>query len=181
MKQDDRHAFNEIYDRYWLKLYLSAFKRLRAKDESKDLVQDLFLTLWLKRHSLLINTSLSSYLFVAVKYRVINCIESNIVRGTYLKSLNRAAMEWDNSTHEAIIGHDLEQVIDSGINRLSPKMKEVFELSRKENLSINEIADRLNISEQTVKNQISKALKILRLHVSDISATLLFLFTFIRR
>ncbi len=181
MKQDHRYAFNEIYERYWLNLYLSAFKRLKSRDDSKDLVQDLFFSLWLKRHSLLISNSLSSYLFTAVKYKVINHIESNIVKGAYLDSLDKALIEYDNSTNEMIISRDLEEFIDVGINKLSPKMKEVFELSRRENLTINQIADRLNISEQTVKNQISKALKILRLHVSDISAGLLFLLSFFGR
>ena len=180
MKQDHRYAFNEIYERYWLKLYLSAFRRLRAKDDAKDLVQDLFFSLWMKRHSLAITNSLSSYLFTAVKYRVINHIESNVVRGAYLDSLKGNLVECDNSTDEAIIGRDLERFIDHGIDTLSPKMKEVFELSRRENLSVNEIADKLNLSEQTVKNQISKALKILRLHVGDISATVVFLLAIVR-
>lgn len=181
MKQDHRYAFNEIYERYWLKLYLSAFRRLKSKDDAEDLVQDLFFSLWMKRHSLEISASLSSYLFTAVKYKVINHVESNIVKGAYLNSLNLTLLEYDDSTNETIIGHDLERFIDFGINRLSPKMKEVFELSRRENLSVIEIADRLNISEQTVKNQISKALKILRVHVGGISASLYFLFSLIKR
>lgn len=181
MNQDHRGAFNEIYERYWLQLYAAARKRLRSADDAKDLVQDLFVSLWMKRDSLVISTRLSSYLFTAVKYRVINHIESNIVKGNYLKSLGQAVSEYDNSTHETIISRDLERQIDFGIDKLSPKMKVVFELSRRENLSVNEIADRLNVSEQTVKNQITKAMKILRLHVSDISATLLFLLSLIER
>ena len=173
--QDHREAFNEIYERYSLKLYVAAFKRLRSEDDAKDIVQDLFISFWMKRQSITINTSLSAYLFTAVKHKVINHIESNLVRGNYLNSLNRALIEYDNSTHDTIVSRDLEQHIDFGIDKLSPKMKMVFELSRRENLSVNEIADRLQLSEQTVKNQISKALKILRVHVSDISAGMLLL------
>jgi RNA polymerase sigma-70 factor (ECF subfamily) len=175
MAQDDRDAFNEIYERYSLKLYLSAFKRLRSRDDASDIVQDLFFALWMKRKALNINRSLSAYLFTAVKHKVINHIESNIVRGNYLGSLNRALNEYDDSTNQTILSRDLERHLDVGIDKLSPKMKMVFELSRRENLSVNEIADRLNLSEQTVKNQISKALKILRMHVGDISAALLVL------
>lgn len=174
MRHDDGDAFHEIYERYWLRLYTSAFKRVRSKEDAKDLVQDLFVSLWTKRHTMVISTSLSSYLFTAVKYKVINHIESNIVKGTYLKSLEIAASRYDNSTSETIINQDLEQFAHLAISKLSPKMRQVFELSRRENLSVNEIADRLNISEQTVKNQISKALKILRMRMSDISATLPF-------
>lgn len=179
MTQDHRGAFNEIYERYWLQLYTSACKKLRSTDDAKDIIQDLFVSLWLKRHSLVITTRLSSYLFTAVKYRIINHIESNIVKGDYLRMLSQAAAQYDNSTHDIVMSRDLERQIDFGIEKLSPKMKMVFQLSRRENLSVNEIADRLNISEQTVKNQITKAMKILRLHMSDISATLLFLLSFI--
>ena len=171
MRRGHREAFNEIYDRYWLKIFISAVRRVHSKDEAKDLVQDLFLTLWIKRDSLLITTSLSAYLFSAIKYKVINYIESNIVKANYLNSLDKALLDYDNSPNENIISRDLEQFLDVGINNLSPKVKEVFELSRKEHLSIREIAERLHVSDQTVKNQISKALKVLRVHLSDISAT----------
>jgi RNA polymerase sigma-70 factor (family 1) len=169
-----RDAFNEIYDRYWLKIFTAAVKRVRSRDDAKDLVQDLFFTLWTKRESLVVNTSLSAYLFTAIKYKVINYIESNIVKENYLRSLDAVLIDYDNSANEAIMSRDLEEFLDDRINDLSPKVKEVFQLSRNENLSIKEIAERLHLSDQTVKNQISKALKILRVHLSDISALFLF-------
>lgn len=167
MKKGRREAFNEIYDRYWLKLYVAAFKRLKSKDDAKDIVQDLFISLWMKRDTLTINSSLSSYLFTAVKYKVINHIQANQVKKNYLNSLTDAVVDYDNSTHEQISRNDLEVFIESKVARLSPKVKEVFQLSRKENLSINEIAERLHTSDQTVKNQLSKALKILRIHLAN--------------
>ena len=172
MKADHRGAFNEIYDRYWLKLYLTAVKRLRSKDDAKDLVQDLFFSIWVKRASLVINTSLSSYLFTAIKYKVINHIESNLIKGNYLNSLNKEMIDYDDHLNEAISARDLEQFLEARVKALSPRVKEVFELSRKENLSINEIALRLNVSDQTVKNQLGKALKILRTGLAYISASL---------
>lgn len=167
MKKGRREAFNEIYDRYWLKLYVAAFKRLKSKDDAKDIVQDLFISLWMKRDTLTINSSLSSYLFTAVKYKVINHIQANQVKKNHLNSLTDAVVDYDNSTHEQISRNDLEVFIESKVARLSPKVKEVFQLSRKENLSINEIAERLHTSDQTVKNQLSKALKILRIHLAN--------------
>ena len=172
MKAGHRHAFNEIYERYWFRLYASAVKRLISRDDAKDLVQDLFCSIWIKRDSLVISTSLSSYLFAAIKYRVINHIESNITKESYLSSLDRAVVDYDNSVNESIIVRDLEACLESGINTLSPNVKKVFELSRKEHLSVREISEKLHISDQTVKNQISKALKVLRVHLSDISAVL---------
>ena len=167
MKQGRREAFNEIYERYWFKLYIAAFKRLKSRDDAKDIVQDLFISFWIKRDTLVINSSLSSYLFAAIKYKVINHIQSNIVKRNYLDSLNEAAVDYDNSTHEIISKNDLEVFINSKVAHLSPKVKEVFELSRKDTLSISEIAEKLHTSDQTVKNQLSKALKILKIHLAN--------------
>ena len=167
MKQGRREGFNEIYERYWLKLYIAAVKRLKSKDDAKDIVQDFFISFWMKRDSLTISSSLSSYLFAAIKYKVINQIQSNIVKRNYLNSLNESLTDYDNSTNETLSKNDLEVFIDLKVAHLSPKVKEVFELSRKENLSINEIAAKLHTSDQTVKNQLSKALKILKVHLAN--------------
>jgi RNA polymerase sigma-70 factor (ECF subfamily) len=85
----NREAFNEIYERYWLKLYMASIKRIKSSDDAKDIVQDLFISLWMKRESLVINKSLSSYLYTAIKYKVINYIEANIVKNNYLSSLKK--------------------------------------------------------------------------------------------
>lgn len=167
MKQGAREAFDEIYERYWLRLYIAAAKRLKSKDDARDIVQDLFISFWVKRDTLVINSSLSSYLHAAIKYKVINQIQSNIVKRNYLVSVHETIPDYDNSTDETILKNDLEVFINSKVARLSPKVKKVFELSRKDNLSINEIAQKLRTSDQTVKNQLSKALKTLRIHLAN--------------
>lgn len=165
IQQGQRGAFNEVYERYWQKLYMVTVKRIKSSDEAKDLVQDLFFSLWTKRETLSVNSSLSAYLFAAIKYKIINYIEANIVKRDYINSLDKAVIDYDNSTREKIAYNDLDSFLQTGINTLSPKVREVFQLSRQENLSINEIAERLQVSHQTVKNQISKALKTLRIHL----------------
>jgi RNA polymerase sigma-70 factor (family 1) len=144
-------------------------------EDSKDLVQDLFTSLWLKREIIEIRQNLSSYLFTSIKYKVINHIEAHMVRDKYFNSLKKVSLDFDNSTNEKIFSHDLEINLQKGINSLSPKVKEVFELSRKENLSIKEIATKLNVSDQTVKNQISTALKTLKLHLNQLLTIVLML------
>lgn len=175
MKEGDREAFNEIYQRYWIKLYKKAFDRIKSSDEAEDMIQDLFIDLWMKRESLIINISLSAYLFTAIKYKVINYIEANIVRHNYLQSLNKATIDYDDATNESIIRIDTERWMNSEIQKLPPKVKRVFELSRQENLTIKEIAKKLDVSDQTVKNQIGKALKTLKVHLNNISACFFFI------
>jgi RNA polymerase sigma-70 factor (family 1) len=168
LKDGSRIAFNEIYDRYWKKLFLSAYKRIKSIEDCRDLVQDLFTSLWIKRDTIEIKQNLSSYLYTSIKYKVINHIESLMVRDNYYKSLQKTADDYDNSTNENIFSRDLEQSLQKSIEKLSPKVKEVFELSRNENLSVKEIAQKLNVSDQTVKNQISTALKTIRLHLNQL-------------
>lgn len=175
IKEGDRSAFNEIYERYWIKLYKKAFDRIKSSDEAEDMIQDLFIDLWMKRETLTINVSLSAYLFTAIKYKVINYIEANIVRHNYLKLLNKAEIDYDDATNQSLICIDMEGWMNSEIQKLPPKVKRVFELSRQENLTIKEIAKKLEVSDQTVKNQIGKALKTLKLHLNNISAGLFFI------
>jgi RNA polymerase sigma-70 factor (family 1) len=174
VKSGNRKAFEEIYERYWLKLYKTAHNRIKSPNDAKDIVQDLFISFWMKKELLEINSSLSSYLFAALKYKIINYIEANLVKSHYLNSINKAVIDIDNHTNEELKYKELQEILESGINKLSPKVKEVFELSRKEQMSNKEIAHRLNISHQTVKNQISKAIKTLRVHLNNSSFSLLF-------
>lgn len=132
--------------------------------------------MWLRKDALTISASLSSYLFRAIKYKIINYIEANIVKSNYLNSLDKATFDYDNSTNDTIVCNDLEKLIQAEINNLSPKVKAVFELSRNEKLSNVEIAQKLNVSEQTVKNQISKAIKVLRLHLNNVTISYLVFF-----
>lgn len=176
IKGGDRSAFNEIYQRYWFKLYKKAFERIKSRDEAEDMIQDLFIDFWMKRETLIINVSLSAYLFTAIKYKVINYIEANIVRNNYLKSLNNAVMDYDDATNQSLICRDTERWMDLEIQKLPPRVKRVFELSRQENLSIKEIAQKLEVSDQTVKNQIGKALKTIKVHLNNISVGFFIIF-----
>lgn len=179
IKNDDRDAFNELYDRYWLKLYKMACRKISSKDEAEDMVQDVFVGFWKKRKTLALQHSLSSYFGAAIRYRIINHIAANIVKRKYLQSLNQAEIDYDNLTCETINFNDTEKLINVGINKLPPQVRKVFELSRKENISINDIASKFEVSNQTVKNQISKAIKILKVHLNNNSVSIVILVPFL--
>ncbi|CAN5525040.1 RNA polymerase sigma-70 factor [soil metagenome] len=176
IKKGNRKAFEEIYERYWFKLYKISIQRIKSTEDAKDLVQDLFISFWLKKEILEINTSFSSYLHTALKYKIINYIESNLVKSNYLSSLSKTFSNSEDHITEELYHKELQNILESGINNLSPKVKEVFELSRNEQMSISDIAKKYNVSQQTVKNQISKALKSLRVHVGN-SSIILFIFS----
>lgn len=163
-------AFEEIYNRYWNKLYAAAYKRLQSKEVSEELVQDLFTSLWVNRNTINIHTSLAAYLFTSVRYLVLGQVQKEMVRANYKDSLylNRV----DNSTEETVLLKDLVTNLNVAVEQLPVKCKSVFELSRKENKSNKEIAAELGISEKTVENQLTKALKRLRLSLNSLLMSL---------
>lgn len=173
LKEGDQHAFAEIYRRYWHLLYLHAFKMLEDEDEAKDLVQEFFISLWAKAADLTVNSSLKAYLFMAVRHKVINQIRKRKTSDDFIAMIAEAMDEVDESTIQEISERELMAAIDAQINLLPPRMKQVFEMSRKEFLSNKEIALKLGTAEDTVKKQISNSIKILKDKLGkDIGVTL---------
>ncbi len=162
LKTGDHEAFAEIYERYFGLLYLHAFKRLRDEEGAKDVVQELFATLWSKRETLVFKTNLSNYLYTAIRNRVLDVIAHKQVESRYISSLPQFIKTDTCQTDHRLREKLLAEMIEKEIQELPPRMREVFELSRKANLSHKEIADQLNLSEQSVRSHIKNALKRLR-------------------
>jgi RNA polymerase sigma-70 factor (ECF subfamily) len=161
-KGGDQAAFKFIYERYWQLLYVAACKVIKDEDEAKDVVQEVFVSLLSKGADLHVHGSLSNYLFTAVRYKVFDFISRKKVRTNYLDSLNDFLTRSDYSTDRALLEKEINAEMEKEIQNLPEKMKEVFELSRKSELSHKEIAETLNISDKTVKKQISNAIKLLK-------------------
>jgi len=161
-QQQDRKAFEEIYRRYWHPLFLHAYHILDDEDESQDIIQDIFISFWNKPPTDQIHTSLKSYLYVMVRNKVLNHIRKNKINANFIQLLSTKLTEKDFNTVQDIELKELAVLIDSEIDLLPPRMKQVFEMSRKEFLTHKEIAERLGTSEETVKKQITNSLKLLR-------------------
>lgn len=162
LKRGDHVAFTTIYDRYARKVFYQVNQMIRDTEVSKDLVQELFITIWSKAVHIKAEATLGGYLYIAAQNTVFKYIQRSKLQNNYLKSLAEFSSELSNHTVELLDEKELHLLIDQFINELPPKMREVFELSRNQGMSYHEIAAQLAISEQTVKNQVSSALKILR-------------------
>jgi RNA polymerase sigma-70 factor (ECF subfamily) len=162
LKQGDHAAFTAIYDRYSPKIFYQVNQMLRDAEVSKDLVQELFITIWSKAEHIKAEAKLGGYLYIAAQNSVFKYIQRGKLQDNYLRSLAEFSTELNNTTADQLDEKELHVLIDQCIKELPPKMREVFELSRMQELSYHEIAAQLNLSEQTVKNQVSNALRILR-------------------
>jgi RNA polymerase sigma-70 factor (ECF subfamily) len=181
LTHNDQAAFTAIYQRYWKSLFREAMNVLRSQKEAEDCVQELFVSLWRRRESLAVTTSLGAYLHTAVRYQCIDIIEKDMKRGGYLKDFTSYLEDHQAmpSVEEEMYARDLAANIDQVMDKMPGKMREVFRLSRHEHLTHREIADRLHISEETVKKQIYLALKILKSNLGDASMAMLIAATFI--
>jgi len=162
LQAGEERAFTEIYERYAMMVYYRVNQLLRDPEAAKDVVQEIFMAVWDKPNNILENANLAGYLYVAGRNKVLKLIEKGKVRNDYIASIAKYASEISTATLDEIDERAVAAVIEQEIQNLPPKMREVFELSRNGNLSHKEIAERLNISDKTVKKQINNAIKILK-------------------
>jgi RNA polymerase sigma-70 factor (ECF subfamily) len=162
LKQGDEQAFAQIYKRYAEKLAGFAGAKLYSLDDARDILHDLFVKLWEGREQLHITSNLQSYLFAVVRHRIVDKIRRNVTREEYASAAQSFAVAFSDEADKQLEAKELRQTIDHSLNQLSPRIKEIYLLSREEGLSNREIAEKLSLSEQTVKNQLSAALKHLR-------------------
>ena len=175
LKQDKLSAFKELYGRYWKKLYGEAYKRLKSKESAEEIVQEIFTNLWLKRHSQSITTTVGGYLHSTVSHRVIDRYRQELVREKYREDFRVVYSETDNSTEDAIMLKELTHAIETEVRQLPDKCRSVYELSRNEHKTNREIALQLGISEKTVENHLTKALKRLRVGLNHYLTIILIL------
>ena len=166
LKNKDHAAFSEIYNRYAMLIFYKVNQMIRDEEASKDLVQDLFVGFWDKPELIQENNNLSGYLYIAGRNRVLKFIQRNKLKNDHITSLAKYASEVSLETMQDIDERELKIIVQKEIDNLPAKMKVIFELSRKDNLSHAEIAKKLGLSDQTVKKQINNALKVLRAKLS---------------
>lgn len=175
IKVDLRTHFDKIYVTYFARMYRFAKEYVLFDEDAENIVQDVFLLLWEKREVLEVQVSLVSYLFSLVKNRSLDHLRHQIVAEEYRQELGAklSSLEMMNDT----VGSDenIERIVTAAIDKLPERCREIFIKSRVEGKKYREIADELQISVNTVENQMSIALKRLRAELKDYLPLLLFL------
>lgn len=172
LKSGDRNAFKEIYNRHWEPLLHSAFRILEDKDACFDVLQEVFVWFWENRQTLEVR-SIKAYLLMAVRYQVANYIRKGKVRQAYL---DRNGFTNTESSYEVddLEVKELKKIISDFTQGLPERCKQIFHLSRNEHLNNKEIAQKLGLSEKTVENQLTIALKRLKIKLGNQAAFLFF-------
>ncbi|HEX8545941.1 MAG TPA: RNA polymerase sigma-70 factor, partial [Cytophagaceae bacterium] len=169
-------AFEVIFNRYWKRLYTYAFKIYKEEEICEDIVQEIFINFW-KNASTSIILNLEAYLFRAVKYKISNYIRDIKFEQEHLDGLEGIAVPC--KTVDDIEYKEFEKNLINKVQKLSPKCREVFILSRFENYSNSEIAKQMELSIHTVEKHISNALKELRSHLNVYQLPMIIIATFL--
>jgi RNA polymerase sigma-70 factor (ECF subfamily) len=165
IREGNAVVFQQVFDACYESLCQYAFTMLRDENEAEDTVQSMFMKLWSKREELDIKQSIRSYLFRSVYNQCMNQIEHKAVKQ---KHFEHSKLELTNTVQPDVFPDELEDKIREAVDALPPQCRAIFIMSRYEELRYPEIAEKLNISVNTIQNQICKALKILREKLKDI-------------
>lgn len=177
LKEGDSFAFEVFFYKYRNKIKGFAMKIVPAQIDPEEIVQEVFVRVWLKKEAIDPEKDFQSYLFSITKHLVLDHLKSAVYRKLYFvgEHFQQDLLEEDGL--EASISEETEEKLQKLINEIPERRREIFCLSRFEGLSYKQIAERLNISENTVDSQIRNALAFLRKEFRKI-VVLVFLYFF---
>lgn len=180
VKKDNHMAFTELVNRYWENLYKHVYLKIKNRDETQDIIQDIFLGLWKNRMSIVCDEkqSLSSYLFKAAKYASINYFSRPGITLTGAGILDQMlSFPSSECADERVLYKELHSLVDAELSVLPDRLQLPYRLSREQHMTIKEIAMNLSLSEQTVKNNITTALHRIRFRLGKYNsdATIFFI------
>ncbi len=161
LSQNDKAAFTELYNRYWQKLYAIAYNRLKETQTAEDIVHDVMAGLWSSREKINIEL-LENYLATATKYAVLGKLRKKERERQFQNSLHQTPV-FELQIEEKLHYKKILEVIKTEVELLPERCRLIFKCSREEGKPVKQIARELNISPKTVENQLTKAIKQLRL------------------
>ncbi len=174
--RDNEAAFSELYVRYKNKLYYFVFHLLKSKEETNDIVQEIFIRIWESRSFINPDLSFSSFLYTMARNRILNYFRDIDIDEKVKEILAAQKAKEEEAIDSQIIYTEYQEILRNAISRLPPQRQKIFNMSRIENMSHKEIAAQLGISVNTVQEHISEALKFIKTYFNkhaDMSLNLL--------
>ena len=161
LKDGDLQAFNELFDRYGKRLYHFSIRYLKSAENAEEIVQEVFLKIWDNRLALSAQKSFESYLFTIARNGILNTIRKSKSEQAYLNYVKINPGK-NVLLDEELNFNELENAYHHAIERLSPRRKEIYLLSKERSFSNAEIALKMNVSVKTVENQMTSAISEIR-------------------
>lgn len=162
VKQGDESAFRTLFNSYSSKLFYFSFKFLKEKEASREIVQEVFLNLWVNRTKLDAQYPIAPYLYIITRRLTLNALRQIANSQSAMERMWQSVQKTSNETEEQVLLEDLERFTEQVLLKLPKQQQLIYRMSRHQELSYDEIAEELNISRNTVKNHLVAALKTLR-------------------
>lgn len=174
LKEGNQLAFSIVYKTYAAQTFSLAFKYLLNKELAEDAVQNLFLKLWLRKEDIDETKPINRYLFTMLKNDLLNTLRDSKKNVYLLEDCLSMVLELEDNSQNESLKQEQMNVIQQALEQLSPQRRKVFELKVSGKYSNQEIADKLNLSINTIKFQYSQSLKQIRSTVGELSLLLLY-------
>lgn len=169
--EGDEDAFCELYATYKNRLIFFAMRFLKSREYAEDVFQDAFTVVWQSRRFINPDASFSSYLYTIMRNRILNQLRNAANEEKLKESILSQALDYTEDTKREVMLNDLKSLISHALQQLTPRQREIFEMSREAQLSHKEIADKLGISVNTVQEHISTSLKLIRTYLIKYSGS----------
>ena len=169
--EGDEDAFCELYATYKNRLIYFAMRFLKSREYAEDVFQDAFTVVWQSRRFIIPDASFSSYLYTIMRNRILNQLRNAANEEKLKESILSQALDYTEDTKREVMLNDLKSLISHALQQLTPRQREIFEMSREAQLSHKEIADKLGISVNTVQEHISTSLKLIRTYLIKYSGS----------
>jgi RNA polymerase sigma-70 factor (ECF subfamily) len=181
LQKDDRVAFYNLYERYSKRLYWFVLHYVKLDADAEEIVQEVFIKIWEKRKTIDAYSSFESFLFTVAYNATISLLRKRVTENKYLAHLQ--SIQRANGTVEStdeLYFNELNEKLQSLLNELTPRQKEIFLLCREEGLTHQQISGKLNISVNTVKKHMSNTISFLKSHLDNgLLISVLFIYLFI--
>jgi RNA polymerase sigma factor (sigma-70 family) len=167
--EGDESAFGRLVEIYGPQLEQAVFRAIRNKEPLRDILQDVFLQIWLGREKLADLQDPRTWILKIAYYRSYTWLRNNRTRENVISTTDQPpeTLSAGNQVEELALFNETKRLINDAVDQLAPQTKRIFQLSRDEQLKIDEIAQLLGVSPQTVKNTLTKALKQVREHLKQ--------------
>lgn len=173
----DEAAFREFFELYRSRVYNTAFKLTKSTFSAEEITQDSFISIWTSRAHLTEVNDPVGYLHTVVYNKINRYLKKEANKARILQLFRWNAREWVNETEEMVYANEGQRFINNALAQLSPQKKLIYELSRKEGKSYDEIAETLHLSPHTVKSHMVKALKFIRNYMKNNALTIFWFLT----
>ena len=158
----DFKAFSVLYEKHHRALYFFALKLSKNPHEAEELVQSVFVTVWETRQTIDPEKSFSAYLFTIARNRFYDMLRKRVIENCYADYILQQNSLMDEDLEKQMEDREINEIINNLLQRVPERRQEIFRMSREENLSYKQIAEKLQISENTVDTQIRNVLNFLR-------------------